>query len=173
MTTTATPAPPPKSGHPPIFISLVGIFFLALWIVGVMTQIQTNQALITGGQGVNVYQPNWRILIQPVLLVVGGLGANEAIATLVGWGIELVYLGFIIGYEHLHHSVSRSGQVMAKLFRFGAFAIIIFNGWTDYNYGTLGGGEWGHFLFALVMSFVVGYFGTIGMYLLEIGWHRS
>lgn len=170
---TTTPSTNTKQGHPAAFIMVVGVAFLALFIVGVMTQIQTNEAFITHAGNVNVYKPDWSILFQIPSLVMGNLGPDEAAATIFGWGIELIYLGFIIGYEMLHNSVQRSGQLMASVFRTLSWVIIVFNGWTDYNYGTLGGGAWGHFGFALVTSFIVGFFGTIGMFLIEQGWKRA
>jgi hypothetical protein len=159
-------------GHPGFFVVIVGAGFLALWIVALMTQVQTNEAFITHAGAVDVYKPNWTILLQIPTLMTGGLGPDEAMATIFGWGIELIYLGFIVGYEVLHESVHRSGQFMAGLFKTLSWVIIIFNGWADYNYGSLGGGFWGHVAFAAVTSFIVAYFGTIGMYLIEYGWER-
>ena len=128
---------------------------------------------MTGVQTCALPISDWSILWQIPNLVVGNDSASEAAATIFGWGIELVYLGFIVGYELLHDSVQRSGQFMGGLFRTLSWVIVLFNGWTDYNYGSLGGGQWGHLGFAFVTSFIVGFFGTIGMYLLEIGWRRA
>lgn len=170
--TTATGAG--RSGHPPIFIIVVGAGFLILFVVALMMQVQTNEAFITNAGNVNVYKPDWNILLQIPNLVEGNLlSASDAVATIFGWGIELIYLGFIIGYEALQDSVKRSGQFMSGLFRTLSWVIVIFNGWTDYMYGSLGGGIAGHLGFALVISFVVGFFGTIGMYLIEHGWKRA
>jgi hypothetical protein len=161
-----------QSGHPAHFIIVVALGFIALFLVALMMQIQTNEAFITHAGQVNIYQPDWSILMQIPNLVLGNLKPSEAAATIFGYGIELIYLGFIIGYELLHESVERSGQFMAGLFKTLSWVIVLFNGWTDYNYGSLGGGFWGHLGFALVVSFIVGFFGTIGLYLLEVGWKR-
>jgi hypothetical protein len=170
---TTTSSPARSSGHPALFIIIVGVGFLILFVVALMTQVQTNEAFITHAGAVNVYRPDWSILVQIPNLVAGNLSPSEAAATIFGWGIELIYLGFIIGYELLQDSVQRSGQFMAGLFRTLSWVVVFFNGWTDYNYGSLGGGFWGHAGFALVTSFVVGFFGTIGMYLIESGWKRA
>lgn len=162
-----------RSGHPALFIIIVGVGFLILFIVALMTQIQTNEAFITHAGAVNVYKPDWSILVQVPSLILGNLSPGDAAATIFGWGIELIYLGFIIGYEILQDSVQRSGQFMAGLFKTLSWVIVVFNGWTDFNYGSLGGGYWGHLGFALVTSFIVGFFGTIGMYLIESGWKRA
>lgn len=166
-------SPTHTSGHPALFIILVGAGFLVLFIVGLITQVQTNEAFILHAGNVTVYKPDWSILVQIPNLVLGNDTPGEAAATIFGWGIELIYLGFIIGYELLQDSVQRSGQFMAALFKTLSWVVIFFNGWTDYNYGSLGGGAWGHIGFALVTSFVVGFFGTIGMYLIEVGWKRA
>lgn len=163
-----------RSGHPGPFILAVGAGFLILFVVALMTQIQTNEAFITHAGQVNVYKPNWDILFQIPNLVLGNLNASDAAATIFGWGIELIYLGFIIGYELLQDGIhTRSGQFMASLFKTLSWAIVAFNGWTDFNYGSLGGGFWGHMGFALITSFIVGFFGTIGMFLIEHGWRRA
>ena len=70
--------------------------------------------------------------------MLGTLSPSAATATIFGWGIELIYLGFIIGYELLQESVQRSGQFMASLFKTLAWVIVFFNGYTDYTYGSLG-----------------------------------
>lgn len=162
------------SGHPSWFVGGVGVAFCILFVIGVMTQIQTNEALVTGVSNVDVYKPNWAILFQPVQLVMGGLSSEEGAAVIVGWGIELIYLGCIVGFEIMQHAASRSGQFMAKVFRYFSLGIIGLNVWTDFQYGaSIGGGVWGHVLFAVVTSFVVGFCGTIGMYFIEIAWRQS
>src|SRR5689334_3807011 len=80
----------PNNHHPPKFITLVGIGFLILWVVALMTQIQTNEAFITNAGQVNAYRPNWQILWQPIALILGELSPQDAIATIFGWGVELI-----------------------------------------------------------------------------------
>lgn len=173
---TNNPATARKGAHPAAFLMIVGILFLFFWGIGIITQIQTNEAFIAHSGEVNVYRPNWSIIMQPLSLV--GVGeapnANDAVAIIFGFGIELIYLGFIIGYEVVHDTVQQSsGKLMASLFRSGSWAIVAFNGYIDFNYGTLGSGFWGHFFFALMTSFIVGFFGTIGMHLIQAGWKRA
>jgi hypothetical protein len=151
---------------------VVGIAFVALFVIGIMAQLQTNEAYITNGGVVNVYSPNWSILWQPIALFTGGLTSAEAAATIFGWGIELIYLGLIVGYEMMKHAASWSGQMMTRVFVSICIGIVLFNGYTDYKFGTLGGGEWGHLAFAIVTSFIVGFFGTVGMYFIEYAWDR-
>ena len=162
-----------SSGHHPMIVFVVGVGFIVLFIVGFMTQIQTNEAFIQHTGSVAVYKPNWAILLQLFYLVQGTLSASDAAATIFGYGIELIYLGFIVGYGLLEDAVSASGQVMARIFVTGAWGIVIFNLWTDYTYGTFGGGFWGHVGFAAATSFIVGFFGTIGVYLIRAAWRRA
>ncbi len=162
-----------SSGHHPMVVFVVGVGFLVLFTVGFMTQIQTNEAFVQQSGSIAVYKPNWAILMQLPNLVMGNLSAGEAAATIFGYGIELIYLGFIVGYGLLEDAVSASGQVMARIFVTGAWGIVIFNLWTDYTYGTFGGGFWGHVGFAAATSFIVGFFGTIGVYLVRAAWRRA
>ena len=164
----------PLSSHQPGFIILVGVLFLILFIIGLMMQVETNEAFITHGEQVSIYKPNWDILMQIPNLLLGNMSnAAEAQAAIFGWMIELIYLGFVVGYELLQESASRSGQFMGQLFKVLSWAIVLFNAWTDGNYGTLGGGIWGHIGFSVAMSFIVGFFGTIGISLIGAGWKRA
>src|SRR5262249_47355009 len=109
-----TTAPSSHKGHPTLFILFVGIGMLILWAVAFITQIQTNEAFIQHGGHVTIFQPDWSILVQiPELLIPGmrpegPFSSEEAIAIIIGWGIELVYLGFVVGYELLHDSVHKA-----------------------------------------------------------------
>jgi len=151
---------------------LLGAACVSLWAVGTMAQIQTNEAFITGIQTVNIFHPDWSILWQIPDLVQGKFDATEGMAVLFGWTIEIVYLIFITGYEIAILAVQdASGQRAARWFRTLSYFIVIFDGWTDYQFGTLG--QWGHLGAALIMAFVVGFLGTIGMKLVEIGWSHA
>ncbi len=171
------PAPVPQnysSGHPARFVALVGVAFVVFFVLAIMMQVETNEALITHQGIVNIYRPNWAILWQPVELVMGGLSATDAAASMFGWGIELVYLGFIVGYEMLQDSVAASGLMMSRIFLTLSWGIVLFNAWADFNYGFIASNDFGgHLLFALMMSFIVGFFGTIGMFLIRHGWSQA
>ncbi len=162
-----------RGGHHPLFVIAVGIGFLILFAIALMSQIQTNEAFITHHGVVDVYHPNWEVLFQLPLLIAGQLPSAEAAASIFGWGVELIYLGFIVGYEIVMDAASISGRFMGGLFKTGAWVIVGFNWWTDFNYGTLGGGTSGHVAFACAMSFIVGFFGTIGIFLIRHAWGRA
>lgn len=176
-TISASSAAKPTStnkGHHLGIAMFVGIGMIALFVVVLVAQIQTNEAFITHKGNVNIFQPDWGIILQIPALVTGGLPADQAAAAIVGWGVELLYLGFIVGYEILKDSVhSASGPAMARIFRSLGFVLIAFNGYTDYLYGTLGSGIGGHLAFALMCSAIVAYFGTVGWALINHSWKRA
>jgi hypothetical protein len=173
-TTNTTNTTATHKGHPMIYIMLVGLGMLALFAVVFVAQIQTNEAYIQHSGSVSIFHPDWSIVMQIPALITGQLSSSEAAAAIVGWGIELLYLGFVVGYEILKDSVHiASGPAMAKIFRSLGWVIIAFNGYTDYLYGTLGSGIGGHIAFALMCSAIVAYFGTIGWALISFGWRKA
>lgn len=173
---SAQPRTPPQgnTGHHPIFIGIVAVGMLAIFTVGLMGQVATNEAQITGNGSVDVFKPDWDLFTQIPRMFTGDLPGQLGMAAVVGWGVVLLYLGCVIGYEHLHKAASKSGNLMAKLFKFGVIAIIIYNMYTDFKFGTIGiNGFWGHAIFAIMMSFIVGYFGTMGIHLLIMAWGKG
>ncbi len=161
-----------RGGHNPLFIGAVAILFLAVFVIGFLGQIQTNEAPLLGGANIDVFQPNWAVLMQIPNLFMGTLSANEATAAIVGWGIEILYLGFIVGgVELMKDAAHRSGRVIGSILITGAIGIVIYGMYNDYRYGTMP--YLGHIGFAIMMSFIVGFFGTAGIYLLEKAWQRA
>jgi hypothetical protein len=158
----------------PLPILLVGLALLAFWILASTLQIQTSEAFILKGPAVTL-APNWGILKQPVELVQGYLSTDMAKAAMWGWGIELIYLVCIVGYEVAHESVKSSNRHLASWFRTGVVALIAFDAYTDFQYGQLASGPWGQLAFALVTAFIVAFFGIVGFRLIEHGlteWSR-
>jgi hypothetical protein len=161
----ATNSRRPNSPLPAI---LLGFALVIFWAITSLLQIQTSEAFILNGSVVT-FAPNWSILKQPLELLQGHLTPDMAKATIWGWGIELVYLVCIIGYEVAHEGVRSTNRHLADLFSTGAFALIAFCAYTDFLYGNLASGFWGQVGFALVTSFVVAFFGIIGLRLIEHG----
>ena len=158
----------------PLPILLVGLALLVFWVLASVLQIQTSEAFILKGPAVTL-APNWGILRQPFDLLQGHLSTNLAKATMWGWGIELIYLVCILGYEVAHESVKSSNRHLASWFRTGVIALIAFDAYTDFQYGSLASGFWGQVAFALVTSFIVAFFGIVGFRLVEHGlteWNR-
>jgi hypothetical protein len=158
----------------PLPILLVGLALLVFWILASTLQIQTSEAFILKGPAVTL-APNWGILKQPVELVQGYLTTDMAKAAMWGWGIELIYLVCIVGYEVAHESVKASNRHLSSWFRTGVVALIAFDAYTDFQYGQLASGPWGQLAFALVTAFIVAFFGIVGFRLIEHGlteWSR-
>src|SRR5260370_24352373 len=102
----------------PLPVLLVGLALLVFWVLASLLQIQTSEAFILRGPAVT-FVPNCGILKQPVELVQGQLTTDLAKATMWGWGIELIFLVCIVGYEVAHESVKASNRHLAAWFRTG------------------------------------------------------
>ena len=165
--TTTTPTAAHR-GASPIPALIVGLALLVFWVLASMLQIQTSEAFILKGPVVT-FVPDWGVLKQPLDLVQGHLSIDLAKAVMWGWGIELVYLVCIVGYEIAHESVKASNRHLASVFRTGVVALIAFDAYTDFQYGSLASGFWGQVAFAGVTAFIVAFFGVIGFRLLEHG----
>lgn len=173
-TATATASKSAHRNNHMGMIIFVGIGMIVLFLIVFVSQVQTTEAWVQHQGAVDVFHPNWSIVWQIPALVIGQLPSSEAQAAIVGWGVELVYLAFIVGYEILKEAVhTTSGQLMAKVCRSLGFVVIAFCGYTDYQYGTIGTGIVGHLTFAVVCSIVIAYFGTIGWAFIRHGWQRA
>lgn len=159
-------------------IIAIGALLIAFFSLCFLTQITTNEAWIQGQSTVNVYQPNFGILLQPILIFVGHIGpvtldGVPTAAVVFGWGIEVVYMAFsVVGFELIHHSVHQAGRILGFTFEILALGAVAINWYTDYAYGSLGSGEWGHAIFATMTAFVVGYFFNLGYSLIRLGWSK-
>ena len=91
-----------RSGHSaPILLLDHRLCVLAFWLFASLLEIQASEAFLLHGATVS-FVPDWAILKQPADLVTGHLSTDMAKATLWGWGIELIYLVCIVGYEIAH-----------------------------------------------------------------------
>ncbi len=144
-----------NQGDVPLLRLLLGLLLIGFFLLAVMLQIQTSEAFILNGAPVTL-SADWGILLQPWELMHGQLPLNMAKAVIWGWGIELIYLVCVIGGVSAHGGLS-------KIFKTGALVLIGFDFWTDMNYGTMASGFGGQLAFALVTSFIVAFFGAIGI----------
>lgn len=163
-TTTGTAT---KHDSPIVFLVL-GVLCLAFWILASLLQIQTSEAFLLHGATVS-FMPNWSVVMQPVLLMQGQLSPSDAKAALWGWGIELIYLVCVIGFEVSHDAVSSANRKLANWFKTGAMVLIAFDAYTDFSYGSLASGFWGQIAFAGITAFIVLFFGVVGLRLIEHG----
>jgi hypothetical protein len=142
-------------GNVPLLRLVLGLVLITFFLLALMLQIQTSEAFLLGGDPVTL-APNWGVLSQPALLARGLLPLNEAKAVMWGWGIEMVYLVCVVGEVAVHNRLQ-------GYFKTGAFLLVAFNFWTDFNYGNLPSGFGGQVAFAGITSFVVAFFGVIGL----------
>ncbi len=142
-------------GNVPVLKLILGLVLVAFFLLALLLQIQTSEAFILNSSSVSL-SPNWGVLSQPFALVQGQLPVTLAKAVMWGWGIELVYLVCVIGEVAVH------GRLQ-NWFRTGAIALVAFNFWSDFNYGALPSGLGGQFAFAGITSFMVAFFGIVGL----------
>lgn len=175
QTTTAPtrqPARPARKTGSPLPKILLGLGLILFFGMGSILHIQTSEAFFLGGHAVGLFAPKWSIVAQPVQFVEGTLSPRMAEAVMWGWGIELVFLICVVGFEVAHESVASASARMASLFRTGTLVLVIFDGYTDFQYGNVASGFWGQLGFACITAFVVFYFGVIGWRLIEQGLHE-
>ena len=145
-------------GNVPALRLVLGVVLVGFFLLALLLQIQTSEAFILSGTPVAL-APNWGILSQPYDLVHGTLPITLAKAVMWGWGIELVYLVCVVGEVTVH------GRLQ-DWFKTGAVVLVGFNLWTDFNYGSLPSGIGGQIAFAGITSFIVAFFGVIGLNLI-------
>ena len=145
-------------GNVPILRLVLGLVLVGFFLLALLLQIQTSEAFLLGGSPVSL-AANWGILSQPLDLARGMLPIEMAKAVMWGWGIELVYLVCVIGEVSVH------GRLQGW-FKTGAFILVVFNFWTDFQYGSLASGFWGQVAFAAITSFIVAFFGVLGLNLI-------
>src|SRR4051812_43870550 len=126
-------------GNVPVLRLALGVLLFGFFILALLLQVQTSEAFLLNGAQVS-FVPNWDVLTQPFDLVQGKLPITMAKAVMWGWGIELVYLVCVIGEVSLH------GRLQ-KWFKTGAFGLVAFNAWADFNYGALPSGVGGQLAF--------------------------
>jgi hypothetical protein len=153
---TATPAPI-QSGAP-ILKLILGVVLILMFLLATMLQIQTSEAFILNGQAIGL-SANWAILKQPFQLAQGTLSLDMAKAVMWGWGIECIYLVCVVG------EVAVSGR-WHGWFKTGAILLVAFDFYTDMQYGNMASGIGGQIAFAAVTSFIVAFFGYLGIELI-------
>lgn len=156
----------PKKKASPAFYGAVGATFLGFFGFGLLAQIGTTQAALLGGQAVDMFKPNWEILLQIPRLFGAPppFSGKEAAAVVISWFISLAYVGCVVGNEIFDDVKSGKGFIFTNLFRVGIFVMVAYNFWTDLQYGyAVFEGGWGAFLFAVVVAFIVAFAGIIGV----------
>src|SRR5215471_9629667 len=132
-TPTVVKPVPKRQGAGPLPPLVVGLALLSLWLVATLLQIQTSEAFLLNGPVVS-FVPNWGILTQIPDLMQGKLTPDLAKAAIWGWGIELVYLMAMVGYELAQEGVSRANRKLVGMFQTVSIALVAFDAYMDFRY---------------------------------------
>jgi hypothetical protein len=151
-------APASTQSGAPILKLILGVILILMFLLATMLQIQTSEAFILNGKAVGL-AANWAILRQPFELAQGTLSLDMAKAVMWGWGIECIYLVCVVG------EVTLSGR-WHGWFKTGAILLVAFDFYTDMQYGNMASGLGGQLAFAAVTSFIVAFFGYLGLELI-------
>jgi hypothetical protein len=156
----------------PAFHGSLGVVFLFLFLIGLLSQMETTQiALLGGTQPIDVFRPNWLILIQPLQLIgilPPPLSGKEGTVAFTSWVITIIYIGCVVGNEIFDDAKKGKGVIFTNLFRVAIFSLLAYDFWTDFQYGAvIFGFGWSAFIFALAVAFVVAFFGIIGTDFIE------
>ena len=147
-------------GNVPIFRLILGLLLLLFFVLALMMDVQTSEAFLLDGGKVTAQSLDWSIVLQPADLFRGHIKDwNVAKSIMWGWGCLLVYLACVVGETTVHGKWN-------GVFKTGAFIIVAFDFWTNLNYGTLPSGFGGQLGFAAITSFIVAFFGVIGLNLI-------
>lgn len=144
-----------RKGQNPLVLAIAGVAIVGLWLGLSLFQIQTTESWTLNAPPPDIAGVSWGVVFQAGQLVSGQLAGALGKAVAVGWSVEIITLVFGVALEVAAHGVGRSSQMLRGIFVFGGFGLLIFNGWTDYAYGSLPSGACGQFFFAGLMSFIV------------------
>lgn len=145
---------------------LVGSICLGFAVLGTLLQIQTSEAFLLHGQ-IITFAPDWIVVGQPLTFLLGPLSITSAKAIVWAWGVEVLFLIVVLGYEVAHAGVVASHPRLARGFRLGTLALLILNAVSDYSFGQIGSGALGHLGFALIIAFAILFLGVAGIRFLE------
>ncbi len=161
-------------GPSPIAFLAVGALCLIFWFYVSLLQIQTSEQFVLGGSPVGLV-PNFDVLGQIPAFMQGHLDATMVKAVIWGWGVEILFLVAVIGFDHAHGSVKHNNSTLGSIFATGIILIIGYNFVSDFKYGQIATGFWGQVGFALICSFIVAFLGIVGVKFFEIAlkeWRR-
>jgi hypothetical protein len=176
-TTASTRAPARRGQGNPGMLIIIGVLLLGFALLVITLQTQTNEAYINGTQHTEAtIQAQWTIWLQIPKLIFGSavpgpdVRPDELIGVIVGQGVELAYLGLVAGLEITMHTSQKMGRIAGIIITILLIIISIFDFYTDLVYGNVSPVV--HVIFAVFCTFVIGFFPTWGLSLVEHGWKR-
>lgn len=135
---------------------------------GSLIQIQTSEAFLLNG-AVQTFLPAWEIIMQPVHFASGILTIDQAKAFTWGFGIELLFLTFALGFDIAHQGIAAHSKRSGGVFLIGGGLLIVLNSIADFSFGSIGSGFWGHLGFTVVCLFAVLFLGLVAIKFIETG----
>lgn len=161
---------PAARHHSPIPKALVGICVLLFWFYVTLLQIQTSEALVLG-TGTSSLLPSFKTLLQIPEAFQGQLSPTMVKAFIWGYGVQLIFLVMVVGYDHARQTIHSSSSTLGAFFTTGMWLIVLYNFVSDFLYGMTGMGWWGQLGYALIASFVVAFLGLVGVNFLVKAWN--
>jgi hypothetical protein len=153
-------------GHP-IPLVIIGILALALWVIATLLSIEATEAW-SGNSHVATFVPNFAVVLQIGELLNGTkLTAQEAKSYFTGWGIEVVTLIIVIGYEAAKDGILVANHRLTSWFTVGLGITFIWNIFTNLIYGWDGSNIGLQIVFGLFTSFVSTFFAIVSYSMLH------
>lgn len=106
---------------------VIGTLALLFGISVSLVEVTATEAWIQGFTYLT-YKPSLEILAQPVQLITNTLPVGNVLSVTVGWGIELAFIIFALGYEVATKTVRHRSPKAAGWFELGMGACVL----TDY-----------------------------------------
>lgn len=153
------------------YIMGLGILGGCMILLIIITQIRTTEALMLALRGSVSFKPDWNILWQPVEAFTGQLPDDMYAAFIVGWLVEILYLILLMIFEVVHLGAREAHRFLQVAIDLGFLVIVGIQAYSDFQFGTLGSGMWGHALFAIVTAFGAGAGPIIIIHTIQ--WARS
>lgn len=137
--------------HSPLVVLIGGVLLGAAFVFCSFIQIQTSEAYLLGKQPTDVGF-TWSILYQLLDLLQGKLVGKEMIVEGACWVVEIITVIVGVCLEVAAHGVRRSSEMLSSLFVWLSFGLLVWNGFTDYQYAPLPSGFCGQSFVALAIS---------------------
>lgn len=154
--TTTTQASPAKASlmHSPLVIGIGGALLLAAFVFCSQIQIQTSEAYLLGKQPTDIGF-SWSIVQQFTDLLSGKITGKEGIVDAACFVVEILTIIVGTALEVTAHGVRRSSDLLANAFVWLSLGLLVWNGFTDYQYASLPTGFCGQSFVAIAISLAV------------------